>query len=318
MTEKTMNIAIKKIAENCNQIEQSLVKQLRLEVPNHYLTVGTYRERVWKSLFEMIIPKKYCIEQSVFIIDSYGNISREVDLAVYDEMYTPYIFNYGEIKFIPIEAVTVVVQCKSGINDTATAENVKEWVGCIEALMTSMDSVTRTFSDLVVNYDQSLQSKNLTQTSTRPIKILCATEMGRSMRTKLLKEFDILLFVEDIGTGKDGEKKSKLVKQIPGEEQNFIQWNDDLNHFMHKDREKKEREYMEGRKKEALSSTVSLQSRNLTQLRVTNNQEEENTILSLTFQLNQLLMFLNNPMLFPHRAYARMFTKNLGGKIQED
>ena len=124
--------------------------------------------------------------------------------------------------------------------------------------------------------------------------------------------------MEDIGTGKDGEKKSKLVKQIPGEEQNFIQWNDDLNHFMHKDREKKEREYMEGRKKEALSSTVSLQSRNLTQLRVTNNQEEENTILSLTFQLNQLLMFLNNPMLFPHRAYARMFTKNLGGKIQED
>ena len=70
------------------------------------------RDRVWKSLFEMIIPKKYCIEQSVFIIDSYGNISREVDLAVYDEMYTPYIFNYGEIKFIPIEAVAVVVQCK--------------------------------------------------------------------------------------------------------------------------------------------------------------------------------------------------------------
>lgn len=126
------------------------------------------------------------------------------------------------------------------------------------------------------------------------------------------------MFVEDVGTGKDGKKKARLVKQIPGEEKNFIQWNDNLNHFMHSDREKEEAEYMMGRKKDALNSIESLKRRNLTQLRVTNHQEEENTILSLTFQLNQLLMFLNNPMLFPHRAYARMFTKNLGGKIQED
>ena len=68
MTEQVVNTAIEKIAKNYNQLEQSLVNQLRLEVPNHQLTVGTYRERVWKSLFEMIIPKKYCIEQSVFII----------------------------------------------------------------------------------------------------------------------------------------------------------------------------------------------------------------------------------------------------------
>uniref|UniRef100_UPI002A7F1BA7 DUF6602 domain-containing protein n=1 Tax=Enterocloster asparagiformis TaxID=333367 RepID=UPI002A7F1BA7 len=153
MTEQTMNQAIEKLAENYNQLERSLVNQLRLQVPNHQLTVGTYRERVWKSLFEMIIPKKYCIEQSVFIIDSYGNISREVDLAVYDEMYTPYIFNYGEIKFIPIEAVAVVVQCKSGVNDTATTENAIEWVNTVKALKTSMDSVTRTITDLVDNYD---------------------------------------------------------------------------------------------------------------------------------------------------------------------
>ena len=76
-----------------------------------------------------------------------------MDLAVYDEMYTPYIFNYGEIKFIPIEAVAVVVQCKSGVNDTATTENVIEWVNTVKALKTSMDSVTRNITDLVDNYD---------------------------------------------------------------------------------------------------------------------------------------------------------------------
>ncbi|MFC7561502.1 hypothetical protein ACFQY3_24870 [Paenibacillus farraposensis] len=29
--------------------------------------------------------------------------------------------------------------------------------------------------------------------------------------------------------------------------------------------------------------------------------------MTLNFQLNQLLMLLNNPMLFPHFAYAKAF-----------
>lgn len=112
-SEKRMENAISKIRSNYVSLEKSIVDQLSLEVTKHQLTTGTYRETVWKSLFDMIIPRKFCIEQGVFIIDSKGKISDEVDLVIFDEMYTPYIFNYGKIKFIPIEAVAVVVQCKS-------------------------------------------------------------------------------------------------------------------------------------------------------------------------------------------------------------
>ncbi|MNN95966.1 hypothetical protein D3C81_2148620 [compost metagenome] len=35
----------------------------------------------------------------------------------------------------------------------------------------------------------------------------------------------------------------------------------------------------------------------------------EISLLSLTFQLNQLLMLINNPLLFPHDAYVRMFNE---------
>lgn len=343
MTKKAVNTAIEKIAKNYNQLEQSLVNQLRLELSKQNVTIGTYRERIWKSLFEMIIPKKYCIEQSVFIIDSYGNISREVDLAVYDEMYTPYIFNYEEIKFIPIEAVAVVVQCKSkieskgeekeqlkdenGKNRETMTQNLQKWAKSITNLKTSLDSVTRTITDLVDNYDEDLlnnpYNKSLTQTSSRPIRILCATKIHQSMMETLKENFDILLYVEDIKATDQKESFSKLTKVITDESINFVDWNNQLNHWRH-DRYDEQMErisyqnYMKERQQKKLKSSASLKSRNLTQLRVTNHQEEENTILSLTFQLNQLLMFLNNPMLFPHRAYARMFTKNLGGKIQED
>ena len=83
------------IAKNYKDIETSIVNQLLLEVPNHYPTEGSYREAVWESLFKMVVPRKYCIEQGVFIIDAFGHKSREVDLAIFDELYTPYIFNYG-------------------------------------------------------------------------------------------------------------------------------------------------------------------------------------------------------------------------------
>jgi hypothetical protein len=36
---------------------------------------------------------------------------------------------------------------------------------------------------------------------------------------------------------------------------------------------------------------------------------EGNELLSLNLQLNQLLMILNNPMLFPHFAYAKRFNE---------
>ncbi|MFT8348561.1 DUF6602 domain-containing protein [Clostridium saccharoperbutylacetonicum] len=82
----------------------------------HGTTIGTQREVICKQLFEMIVPKKFVIEQSVFIIDSKGNVFHEVDLAIIDETYTPYIFRYGEIRFALIEAVSVVVGKSQNIN----------------------------------------------------------------------------------------------------------------------------------------------------------------------------------------------------------
>ena len=105
--------ALKSILKNYQQAEESIVKQLYMEHTLHGGTAGSMREDVWKGLFEMILPKKFVIEQSVFIIDSQDGISHEVDLAIVDETYTPYIFHYGRLKFIPIEAVAAVVECKS-------------------------------------------------------------------------------------------------------------------------------------------------------------------------------------------------------------
>ena len=40
---------------------------------------------------------------------------------------------------------------------------------------------------------------------------------------------------------------------------------------------------------------------------VLDENEENISLLTFNFQLNQLLMLINNPILFPHRAYVKMF-----------
>lgn len=290
----TYKDVVKTIAYNYKEIERSIVNQLLLNVPNHYPTEGAYRETVWKSLFEMMIPRKYCIEQGVFIIDSYGNKSREVDLAVFDEMYTPYIFNYGEIKFIPIEAVAAVVQCKSKNLD---GKVITEWVDSIDCLYTSMDSVVRMVTLIA---DNSEKDVSCTQTATRPIKILCSLAKESSVRL-YQDRFDILLTADCVNR--------KLVKIMENEGRSLLDWNNSLNHAVKGDdieRRDKIKDIKTGR--QDLLGDLKICQNNK------NGVGEENVIMSLIFQLNQLLMVLNNPMLFPHRAYARRFNEILKGK----
>lgn len=74
---------LRKIINNYQNLEGDIVKQLIFEWV-HGTMIGGNREVVWKDLFDRIVPKKFKIERSVFIIDSNGNLSREVDLAIYD------------------------------------------------------------------------------------------------------------------------------------------------------------------------------------------------------------------------------------------
>lgn len=153
---------IKHIKKNYKRLEEGIVNQLYFGV-EHGGTIGSYREKIWKEMFKSIIPKKFVIEQSVFLIDSQGNVSNEVDLAIFDEMYTPYIFRYYNLKFIPVEAVAVVVECKSTSN-----KGLPEWAESIKALKTS--SSQRAFVRTINNISCGTVP---TQTATRPLRILC-------------------------------------------------------------------------------------------------------------------------------------------------
>lgn len=291
---------LKKLYENYENIEKSIVSQLLLDTPNHQLTAGTYREEVWKDLFEQIIPKKFCIDQGVFIIDSYGKISDEVDLAIFDEQYTPYIFNYGKVKFIPIEAVAVVIQCKS---NKLVKGKLKKWIDSIDGLTTSLNSVARIVSGLVYN-DINISKHVKSQTSTRPIKILCTTNSNKKgVGNYILNLFDICISID--------KSKQDLKKEMLKEEATYYEWYEELNHFKLDKFDENESKY-----RSLMPKSNNIEGKKLSNIKVTGVDNNENVILSLIFQLNQLLMLINNPMLFPHEAYANLFNE-IGDMVNE-
>lgn len=290
---------IKRIADNYIELEKSIVTQLKLSCDHHHVTSGSFREEIWKALFRQIIPKKFTIERSVFIIDSEGRVSKEVDLAVFDEQYTPYIFNYGNIKYIPIEAVAVVVQCKSR---ELKNKEIQDWVKSITSLETSLKSVARMHSYIASGeFDCEVDDKgflnnpkhSMSQTSTRPIRILChLDEKFTTRRKKITDLFDIILY----------PKQGRLKTHIIPEQSTLDHWLTALNHV--NDKYKNLRKTLEESKAGNLT---------LDKYRVYDNNERGHDIslLTLTFQLNQLLMLVNNPLLFPHLAYVEMFQKEL-------
>ncbi len=284
--EKVAMEAIGHIKENYERLEKEIVNQLYFGA-EHDSTTGHYREMVWSSMFERIVPKKFVIEHSVFIIDSKGNISREVDLAILDEMYTPYIFKYGELKFIPIEAVAAVVECKSTSLDS---EVLKNWTDSIRKLKTSPRAVVRTITKIACGTEGNPGVP--TQTGTRPLRILCCLQ-EKTPSIKNRRFFDVVISA--------GSTTKELNIKWNEEQENLYEWYVELNHA---DKTNEERE--KRKKNETLNEQTS---KKLDSYQVSHG----NHLLSLmtfNFQLNQLLMLINNPMLFPHMAYVEMFNNN--------
>lgn len=282
--------------EHYQRLAKTISSQLQLETPNHHVTSGTSRELIWLELFERLIPKKFKLARSVFIIDSDGHISAEVDIAIYDEQYTPYVFNYGEMQFIPIEAVAAVVQSKSRSMDQSILDNVTKWVETLQCLKPKINSHVRTLK---------MQNKDsLSQTATRPIFILCT--MHSLKNTKFLPDikrtFDFILHLNE---------EDELNVITDNEEKTLSDWYEELNHYDLKRYGAKYKRLAE-LSKEPIKEAKTI--RKLKELQVElprnlSNSEsvKQNPLLTFMFQLNQLLMIINNPMFFPHQAYVAMF-----------
>ncbi|RPE06747.1 DUF6602 domain-containing protein [Paenibacillus polymyxa] len=300
-----------RIHQNYRYLNQMMVEEIDI-ASEHGTISGNYREEMWVKFFRSIIPLKYSLAQGVIIIDSNNNRSREVDIAVYDEQYTPYVFQYNTLKFIPIEAVVVAIECKSS---NWEYEKIIEWAESIKNLHPRTTGIAR----MVQGYVTGITNK--TQQRTRPIFIL-ASNFQRQQQTsvhqvaeKLKGAFDFILLkrVEpgskgivrefDLLVEHENEKLGWWGDQLNQGVQNFGNMNVIPSNWKDEDKQEFKQQVDSGQYSELKFSEDAMSLENtLSDLKIPGNP-----LLTLNFQLNQLLMLLNNPMLFPHFAYAKAF-----------
>lgn len=280
---------INDIIHNYVETERSMVSQLFFK-HQHGSSIGGFREEIWKEFFKQVVPRKFVVEQSVFIIDSLGQVSNEVDLAIFDETYTPYIFRKGKLKFVPIEAVAVAVECKSL---SANYDNLKTWKESISDLRTSRNAIARMHGYIAT---ENL-GKESTQTGTRPLLVYCYMGKNQPQNAGL---FDFALRAD--------KELCRISIHRNDELCTLKEWFNSLNHS---DPEVGESLINEGTGFENDSSEQKRRTNyDLDEYRVFAGDQQEVSLLSFNFQLNQLLMLINNPMLFPHKAYVDLFNKN--------
>ena len=84
------------------------------EIIKHPGTKGDASELNWIQMLNDYLPQRYKVDKA-FILDSTGNLSDQIDIVIYDQQYSPFLFHQDDAKFIPAESVYAVFEVKQSI-----------------------------------------------------------------------------------------------------------------------------------------------------------------------------------------------------------
>jgi hypothetical protein len=89
------------------------------------------------------------------VIDCEGNVSEQIDIIIYDALYTPFVFNKDGVKLIPAESVYAVFEAKQ---DAAQNDNIKYAGQKVETVRRLKRTSTK-----IVNAGVTTKARNLTK-----------------------------------------------------------------------------------------------------------------------------------------------------------
>ncbi|MCL1982156.1 MAG: hypothetical protein FWG53_03550 [Clostridiales bacterium] len=110
MSDKKMSI------KSMFNTKQSILKSKLDVLLEHPVTKGEHCESAWIDFFRSFLPSKYAVDKG-FVFDAKGNVSDQIDIIIYEALYSPLIFgtDAGE-KFITAESVYAVFESKPTID----------------------------------------------------------------------------------------------------------------------------------------------------------------------------------------------------------
>lgn len=106
---------------------------------------GDSLENAWIELLRVYLPNRYSIDKAM-VIDHEGNVSQQIDIVIYDNWFTPFIFNQNGFKYIPAESVYAVFEVKPDIGSSSAGKNNIQYAG---EKIESVRSLKRTSTQMI-------------------------------------------------------------------------------------------------------------------------------------------------------------------------
>lgn len=99
---------------------------------NHPTSKGDATEDQWISTLGEFLPRRYGLGR-VFAIDAHGGQSQQIDLAIFDQQYSPLFFEQGGLHFVPVESIYAVFEVKPTLSKVLV-EYAREKVASVRSL----------------------------------------------------------------------------------------------------------------------------------------------------------------------------------------
>ncbi len=100
-------------------LQRQIALSRELEIPlaftEHPTTIGDGSEANWTRMLSSFLPRRYAIGP-IFALDAVGGRSEQIDLAIYDQQYSPLWFEIAGKLFVPVESVYAAFEVKQQIN----------------------------------------------------------------------------------------------------------------------------------------------------------------------------------------------------------
>ena len=113
---------------------------------------GDATEQRWIDFLRTYLPDRYKVDKAI-VIDSTGNVSEQMDIVIYDAIYTPFIFNQDGFMYIPAESVYAVFEVK---------QDVKGYIDYAAQKLESVRRLKRTSVEMV-NSGRRTSARQLTK-----------------------------------------------------------------------------------------------------------------------------------------------------------
>ena len=76
---------------------------------------GEASEDDWLRILKDHLPRRYQADRA-FVIDSRGDSSDQIDIVIYDQQYSPFLYNQANQRYVPAESVYGVLEVKQDLS----------------------------------------------------------------------------------------------------------------------------------------------------------------------------------------------------------